>query len=144
MSQTSKISFIHFSGYGGKRCMSWENVSPGRTFLKLKIKSTEAFIDQQKFFFKVLKAVFAHTFLRTSSMSKALCCCLDHKNTSTPKFTCFASGFFCFTVENESVCFPLFNRRAKCRQGGPEFLRDISSLPFQISVQYCDISFLVY
>lgn len=47
----------------------------------------------------------------------------------------YSSGFFCFAIKNEGVWFdgfPLSNHRTDCRQGEPEFLRDVDSLLFQI------------
>lgn len=46
-------------------------------------------------------------------------------------------GFFCFAIENESICFghfPFSNDHTDCRWAKPEFLCDVDSLSFRISV----------
>lgn len=55
----------------------------------------------------------------------------------------YLTGFFCFAIKNESVCFDcssLLNHRTNCQWGEPEYLHDISSLLFRISVHGCKIS----
>lgn len=127
----SKTSFICFSGFHRKKHNDigkyiWSHV--------LQVSQVKHTLARQSSF-SVFRKLFFHTvfslrpeYLR--SMSNAATLLLEPCKNSYAKVRVLCCSGFCFTIENESVCFncfPVFNHSKECRRG--EFLRDVSSLP---------------